>query len=72
MSNGQAVAERVWTLYDACAAVEGFDGEEHTQEELLAAWQYLVDTGLCWSLQGWYGRTATRLIEAGYIKAKGA
>jgi hypothetical protein len=38
------------TTYDACAIVEGFDGEENTQEEQLKAWQYLIDTGACWTL----------------------
>ena len=56
-----------WTPYDASACVEGFDGEEHDQETIISAWQYLLDTGLCWKLQGWYGRTANELIEAGYI-----
>lgn len=54
-----------WTTYSACAAVEGFDGEEHTEDELLEAWQFLIDTGAAWSLQGWYGRTASNLIDAG-------
>tara|TARA_R100001510_G_scaffold21958_1_gene19253 strand:- start:252 stop:458 length:207 start_codon:yes stop_codon:yes gene_type:complete len=35
-------------------------------EEELAAWQYLIDTGLAWKLQGWFGRTAKRLIDEGY------
>ncbi len=56
-----------WTPYDASACVEGFDGEEHDQETVISAWQYLLDTGLCWKLQGWYGRTANQLIEEGYI-----
>ena len=56
---------RVWTSYDACAAVEGFDGEEHDEEEIIAAWQSLIDSGDAFRLQGWYGRTARNLIEAG-------
>jgi hypothetical protein len=56
-----------WTPYDTSACVEGFDGEEHDQETIISAWQYLLDTGLCWKLQGWYGRTANQLIEAGFI-----
>lgn len=53
------------TTYDACAIIEGFDGQEHTQAEVLAAWQHLIDTGDAWRLQGWYGRTAAALILAG-------
>lgn len=36
-----------------------------TQEEYIAAFQRLIDSGLVWQLQGFYGREATRLIEAG-------
>ncbi|MDE3244464.1 MAG: hypothetical protein KGN80_00140 [Acidobacteriota bacterium] len=56
------------TTYEACAIVEGFDGEEHTDEELHDAWQHLIDTGTCWVLQGWYGRNAAHLIEVGLCK----
>ncbi len=59
--------QTTWTPYDASACVEGFDGEEHDQDTIISAWQYLLDTGLCWQLQGWYGRAANELIEAGYI-----
>ena len=55
------------TPYEACEICEGFDGRDHTEEELVEAWQYLVDTGLAWSLQGWYGRTAKNLIDSGII-----
>lgn len=55
--------------YQACAIVEGFSGEEHTQEEILTAWQWIHDHGLSASLQGWYGRTEHALLEAGYIHA---
>jgi hypothetical protein len=34
-------------------------------EEEIEAWQYLIDTGVAWKLQGWYARTAKRLIDEG-------
>tara|TARA_R100000005_G_scaffold70231_1_gene37890 strand:- start:195 stop:383 length:189 start_codon:yes stop_codon:yes gene_type:complete len=42
-----------------------------TQEELIQAWQMLVDTGMAWQLQGWFGRTAAQLIEEGLINPPG-
>lgn len=36
--------------YTACSIVEGFDGEEHTEEEIINAWQFLINTGICWQL----------------------
>lgn len=59
------------TTYLACAIAEGFcEGEDATREQQIEAWQYLHDTGLAYSLQGWYGRTATALIEEGIINNK--
>ena len=58
--------------YIACSIAEGFSGEENTEEEVLTAWQWLADTGTCWKLQGFYGRTASDLITQGVIaKPKG-
>lgn len=51
--------------YRAVALAEGF--EEGTREEVIAAWQHLVDTGLAWKLQGWFGRRASELIAEGVI-----
>jgi len=57
------------TAYLATARAEGFcEGENASKTEQLSAWQYLVDTGLAWQLQGWFGRTATELISNGLIK----
>jgi len=54
--------------YLATAIAEGFcEGEGATEEEQLIAWQWLHDTGLAYQLQGFFGRTAQRLIEEGYI-----
>lgn len=56
------------TPYLATAIAEGFcEGENATREEQIEAWQYLHDTKLAYSLQGWFGRTATALIEEGII-----
>lgn len=57
--------KRKMTPYLATGLAEGF--EEGTEEEVLAAWQYLVDTGMAWTLQGSFGRQAARLIEQGLI-----
>lgn len=57
--------------YDACVIVEGFAESDPTNEELIEAWAYLIKTGDCWKLQGFYGREATRLIQQGFISKEG-
>ena len=52
--------------YIAVGIAEGFE-EPESDDQVLEAWQYLVDTGLAWSLQGSFGRTARALIEQGLI-----
>jgi len=53
----------------AVSIAEGFcGGEDSTDDEKHDAWQYIVDAGLLSGLQGWFGRTAQLLIEAGVIK----
>ena len=42
---------------------------ETDQETEIEAWQYLVDTGLAWSLQGSFGRKAQELIDQEVITA---
>lgn len=44
----------------------GLDPQDVTEDIVTAAWQRLIDTGLAWSLQGWFGRRAVAMIEAGY------
>jgi hypothetical protein len=43
--------------------------EEEQRAALVAAWQRLIDSGTCWSLQGWFGRMATALIAQGTCTA---
>jgi hypothetical protein len=54
--------------FNAVGIAEGFI-EAESQEQVLEAWQFLVNSGLAWQLQGWFGRTATQLIERGLITA---
>ena len=39
-----------------------------SDEEALAFWQKLVDTGMAWQLEGFFGRMAMTLIECGDIE----
>ena len=56
--------------YLAVGIAEGFE-EPANEEQVIEAWQHLVDTGLAWRLQGWFGRTAAQLIESGIVKQGG-
>lgn len=49
--------------YRAVEIAEGFGDPPVDKREVIAAWQHLIDTGLAWSLQGWFGRQARELIE---------
>jgi len=55
--------------YLAVGIAEGFE-PAGSEEQVLQAWQHLVNTGLAWQLQGWFGRTAQELIDQGYITPK--
>lgn len=50
----------------AVLIIEGEHDPENL-EEYLAAAQLLVDTGLAWQLQGFFGRTCRELINQGLI-----
>lgn len=63
---------RLITPYLATAYAEGFlEGEDASVQNQIIAWAYLIETGMCWSLQGWFGRRASDLIENGIIDRHG-
>lgn len=66
MSIRETVAYKELDSSLAVGRAEGF--EEGTEEEQLAAWQYIYDKGLYRGLQGFFGRTCESLLRAGLIK----
>jgi|TARA_B110000967_G_scaffold76341_1_gene78979 hypothetical protein len=54
--------ELVMKTHEAVGIAEGYIPADTVEEEL-KAWQHLIDTGMCWQLQGWFGRQANFLIE---------
>jgi hypothetical protein len=54
-------------VYDVTSAIIAWEAGELETPETIELFQYLVDTGMVWDLQGVYGRTATAMINAGLI-----
>jgi len=52
--------------FDAVSIAEGISPSD--DETFIQAWQHLIDTGLAWKLQGWFGRTASDLIGQGICR----
>ena len=55
--------------FEAIMIAEGVESAGSI-ERYDAAWQHLIDTGLAWTLQGWFGRQAMLMIETGHCHEK--
>jgi hypothetical protein len=58
--------------FDEVTWMMEYEAGELRPREIAEGFARLVASGLVWSLQGFYGRTAARLIEAGVITRTGA
>lgn len=50
---------------DQLDQIIAYEQGDLSEEDTVTLFQSLIDSGLAWMLQGHYGRTAQRLIEAG-------
>jgi hypothetical protein len=48
-----------------------FESGEISHENFLRLFSHLIEKGLCWKLQGFYGRTAQDLIDNKIISKEG-
>jgi len=53
----------IMDIFEAVMICEGAIDVD-SEEEMVSAWQRIIDDGLVWSLQGWFGRTAQGLIDS--------
>lgn len=53
--------------YNLSESVNRYEAGDMNQEEKIELFQYLVDTGIAWRLQGHYQRTANEMIQKGLV-----
>jgi hypothetical protein len=46
---------------------EGIE-QAKSEDEFIAAWQYLHDSGMAYRLQGWFGRRCQDMIREGILE----
>lgn len=57
-------------IKDNIDKIISYEEGEMSDEETVEFFQELINSGLCWQLQGHYGRMAMALIDAGFCQPK--
>jgi len=58
-------------MTDIVTQIMAYEGGELDEADSLSLFGELIASGMAWSLQGSYGRTASTLIEIGAISPEG-
>lgn len=66
----QTLAEALAQDFSVVDFVIAFEAGELTEEEIHSGFQELINSGIVWSLQGHYGRTACALIDSGICRVR--
>jgi phage antirepressor YoqD-like protein len=53
---------------DTVSQIMAYENGEMEEPEMIAFFQFLLDSGMIYSLQGSYQRTAQQLLDAGLIE----
>ena len=59
-------------MEDLTSQIIEYEQGDLDEAGVLDLFQTLINSGLCWKLQGHYGRTAHALIEAGLVRPREA
>jgi hypothetical protein len=65
MNKQETTTEQPFDAENFCMA---YEDNELSPEEVTRGFQKLIDTGLAWKLQGFYGRAAAAMIRQGLCK----
>jgi hypothetical protein len=58
-------------MKDIAIDLMSFESDELEIDEIVELFAFLIRSGLVWTLEGWYGRAALDLIDAGIISSEG-